>query len=91
MGARGMPSTMLPIVPRAASLPLSSTIRTSKPGMGLPAEPGLMTRGLWTSVLVWFLPAAAVNAMPEMGEPDSEDHQLSMTWAPGAQYFSRRV
>ena len=26
--------------------------------------------------------------MPEIGEPDSDDHQLSMTWAPGAPYCS---
>ena len=66
-------------------------ILTSNPGMGLPADPGLIGKVLWTSVLVKLLPAVASRASPEIGEPDSEDHQLSMTWAPGAQYFSRSL
>ncbi|KAI7242243.1 hypothetical protein KC330_g164 [Hortaea werneckii] len=51
------------------SFPSSSTIRTSNPGMGLPADPGLM--GI-------------------IGDPDSDDHQLSITPASGAQCLARR-
>lgn len=35
-------------------------------------------------------PAEGRRAMPVMGEPDSEDHQLSMTIALGAAYFPSR-
>ena len=89
---------MFPIDPAGTSAPESSTMRTSKPGMGLPAEPGFVGRGVISSLAdeeegggaLKSWPAAECRARPEMGEPDSEDHQLSMTWAPGAQCCFRR-
>ncbi len=82
---------MLPMVPWGASAPVSETMRTSKPGRGLPAEPGRMGRaGVEAGEgLLRDFAAGGWRAMPVMGEPDSEDHQLSMTVALGAQYFSR--
>ena len=59
--------------------------------MGFPADPGLMGRATGDCMLgevcmaIW-----AESARPVMGEPDSEDHQLSITWAPGAAYLERR-
>jgi len=90
VGARGVARSMLTMMPLLTSFPESFTIRTSKSSMGFPAEPGFTGTGLWTSLLLKSLPAAALRAMPEIEEPDSDDNQLSITWAPGAQYFSSR-
>ena len=81
---------MFPMVPGGISLPWSSTMRTSKPGMGFPAEPGRMSRGEGVDGEGKDVPHAGRRAMPEIGEPDSEDHQLSITWALGEQCFWRR-
>jgi hypothetical protein len=65
---------------------------TSKPGIAFPALPGLMPRGGWSSVMpvVRLLPACGTRATPEMGEPDSDDHQLSTTCAFSAPYSLSR-
>lgn len=89
VGASGAAMTMFPIVPRGTSLPSSSTMRTSNPGIGRPAEPGRMARG-WFDPFLTCRAAWLFNASPEMGDPDSEDHQLSMTSEPGAAYCVRR-
>ncbi len=57
--------------------------------MALPADPGLMGKAMVTILLAKSFPAEAFKAMPDIGEPDSEDHQLSMTCVPGVQYFWR--
>lgn len=59
--------------------------------MAFPALPGLTGNGAWFRTRVFrSSPACGVRAMPEIGDPDSDDHQLSMTWAASAPYlFSR--
>lgn len=90
VGARGIPRTIFPIFPFSTSFPPSSTILTSKPGIGFPALPGFIRKLLHFSVESKFVPVAASCASPVMGDPDSEDHQLSTTNASSAPYFSRR-
>ncbi len=79
------------MVARGTSFPSSSTTRTSNPGMAFPALPGLVSRGGWSRILVLrSLPAWGTSEMPDSGEPDSDDHQLSMTNAPSAAYLFNR-
>lgn len=94
MGAKGAARTILPILPLDSSFPWSSTTRTSKPGMGLPALPGLICSGGCSFLpTLRSLPACGASAIPDIGEPDSELHQLSMTRAPAPSwepyFFSR--
>ena len=63
----------------------------SKPGIGFPAEPGRMGRGFEEGEGKEGRAVEGRRAMAEIGEPVSEDHQLSITWAFGAQCFWRRV
>ena len=47
--------------------------------MGLPVDPGLIGKASRAFVPRKSLPAAAFRASSDIGEPDSEDHRLSMT------------
>lgn len=92
MGASGIPSTIFPAAPFGTSSPSSSTIRTSNPGIGFPALPGLMAGGASATAFfpaILSLPAYAASARPVIGDPDSVDHQLSTTCASRAPYLPR--
>lgn len=70
---------MFPMVPLGSSSPLSSTTRTSNPGMALPALPGLIPGGGGRGCFESGRAVSGASARPVIGLPDSVDHQLSMT------------